>query len=89
MQTRIIAAPAVLVAIGAPDIVRIPTAMRQPVDFVAYGRKFTVKRIRRDTWHLSREGLATRSRFGTLDQISEDVSSVIETGELPCSGERW
>ena len=89
MQTRIITAPSFLVAIGAPDSVRIPTAMRQPVDFVAYGRKFAIKRISRDTWHLSRDGLTTRSRFGTLDQIAEDVGAVMETGELPCSGERW
>lgn len=58
--------------------------------FTARDRTFEVKRVNHDTWHLRDVNVSTRSRFGTLSEIREDVANVLETGALPPpSGGRW
>lgn len=42
-----------------------------------------VKRLNRDDWHLSANGITERSRFGDLEQMTEDMSFFQENGKLP------
>lgn len=58
-------------------------------EFQTHGHTFMVKRLRRREYHLMAFHIQHRSRFGTAEQIMEDVEWVTECGVLPCSGERW
>ena len=42
-----------------------------------------VKRLRQNDWHLSANGVTERSRFGDLQQMTEDMVFFHENGHLP------
>lgn len=43
----------------------------------------TVSRLRHDSWHLVAHGITERSRFGDLEQMTEDMTFFHENGKLP------
>ena len=58
--------------------------------FTAHGRTFTVKRLRRTVYNLRDHAVWERSRFGTRQQIAEDVQVALDYGHLPPPvGPRW
>ena len=65
------------------NFLRNTTKAGIPFQFDSYGRTFIVKRINLKEWHLRDVALSSRSRFGLLSEIKEDVGSVLETGCLP------
>ena len=67
-----------------------PTTIGTTRDFIAHGKKFVVKKSNRNTWSLRKSGdngygvdRNTRVRFGTLEQIQEDISYVLDIGDMP------
>jgi hypothetical protein len=42
-----------------------------------------VKRLRQNDWHLSDNRIKERSRFGDLEQMTEDMTFFHENGHLP------
>jgi hypothetical protein len=86
---RIVVTPTLLVRMfGLPDFVKMPSKVGQEITFDAYGKRFLVKRSARNVFFLSCPLASPRCRFGTLDQIAEDVATVLETGAMPQSAER-
>lgn len=51
-------------------------------EITAHGNTAIMKRISQDTYVLKRNG---QVRFGTLDQIREDIAHFQETAALPAS----
>ncbi len=52
------------------------------------GKPFTVTKLSRETYHLRCLQETNHSRFGNWPQIREDIQHVMETGNLPYSGQR-
>lgn len=71
--------------IAVPPI-HLPVKIGEEVSFSAHGKTYSVKRIARSTWHLRDTAIKTHSRFGTAQEIAEDIGHVIECGSLPRSG---
>lgn len=83
-QTLVVVPPLALVQLfGVPELVRLPAKVREEVTFEAHGKRFKVKRISRDSWFLSCPLHDSQARFGTREEIAEDVGTVLETGSLP------
>ncbi len=53
-----------------------------PCKFSAHGVTFDVRKIRRGEYSLGAEGVQRR-RYGTYDQIRQDVAHCLEFGKLP------
>jgi hypothetical protein len=70
---------------GVPELVRLPATVGQETTFEAHGKRFHLKRIATDTWFLSCPLNDPRARFGTQEEIAEDVGRVLESGHLPRS----
>lgn len=67
----------------------MPGAVGAVKVFACHGKHFSVKRCDRHTWFLRQDGVA-RGRFGTREQIAEDVSYVLAYGVMPRSvGVSW
>lgn len=69
----------------------VPNKIGEEAKIEAHGKTCYVKRISRSTWHMRMQGLLERSRFGTKQEIREDVQSFLETGALPrsCAARSW
>ena len=85
-EALVVVPPLFLVRLfGVPASVRLPAKVREEVTFEAHGKCFHVKRLASDVWFLSCPLNSPRARFGTLEEIAEDVGHVLETGALPVS----
>lgn len=83
-KTIVIVPPVLLVRMfGVPEHVKMPTKNNPEVTFDAHGRRFTVRRINPTTYTLSCLLHDPRMRFGTANEIAEDIGHVLETGRLP------
>ena len=79
----------VMRSVDMPNVI-IPDRIGITVQYAVRGRKFEVKRLRRDIWHLRDLARSDRSRFGTRQQIAEDIAATLESGALPPpNGPRW
>ncbi len=80
---RVIVPPTLLVRMfGVPPMIPMPGIIGTETTFAAYEKRWTVKKIRRDTWTLACGGV-DRIRFGTMDEIASDIGHVLETGVFP------
>lgn len=71
-----------------PEAVTMPGKIGEEVTFIAHGKRWHVKRVRRDCWWLSAPLHDSRCRFGTQAEIADDIGVVLETGALPRSATR-
>jgi len=68
----------------------IPHTIGKTNTYSSYGRIFTVKRLNHSTWHLRAHDITSRSRFGSLPEITQDVINTLEAGILPGGNKgRW
>ena len=89
MNTLVITPPTMLVQMfGVPESVKMPAKIGEEITFQAYGKRWHCKRVRRDCYWLSAPLSSPRCRFGTREEIAEDIGNVLETGSLPESKER-
>lgn len=56
--------------------------VNSPEFFEAHGRRFRVNKLGPTTWSLKEEH-GSRSRFGNLKEIREDIAAIMESGKLP------
>lgn len=61
----------------------IPRRTGKETAFRAHGRTFRVKRHAYQNYSLFQDGLTTRSRWGTRDEMLADLAHVLEYGTLP------
>jgi hypothetical protein len=66
----------------------VPTSVRCPVVFSAAGEEFIAKKLRSGVYFLGLSRPYHRARFGTADEIREDIAYVAEYGKLPQDGSR-
>lgn len=68
----------------------LPLNIGEKARFSAHGRDFIVGWQQRGVYWLSTDPPGERRRWGTRDQIIEDIAYVFENGVLPPpSGQHW
>jgi hypothetical protein len=67
-------------------------ATESPLTVTAHGKTFTLTRLAgsgEETWHLRDHAVKTRSRFGSREEMIEDVQYALYYGVLPVAAARW
>lgn len=72
------------------DRITAPRKIGETTEYTVNGRHFRLKRLSRNAWFLAAEDVKSRARFGTWEQIAQDIATTLETGALPPpDGPRW
>jgi len=63
--------------------INLPTSIKTPVMFESRGETFIAKKLRPGVYFLGLSRPYHRARFGTADEIREDIAHAVECGTLP------